>query len=86
MKSILKFLIKCYQYTLSPMMGHSCRFTPSCSHYALEAIERHGALKGSYLTIKRLLRCQPFAKAGYDPVPHQPHELPPQPHSKKGIC
>ena len=53
-----------------PLMSHfSCKFTPTCSTYAIEALEKYGALKGSYLTIKRLIRCNPWSKGGYDPVP-----------------
>lgn len=65
----LIFLIKCYQWTVSPLLGHHCRFFPSCSHYALEAIETYGIVQGSYLGIKRILRCQPFCQGGIDAVP-----------------
>ena len=65
----LKLLVRSYQLILSPLLGVNCRFTPSCSHYAVEAINIHGSGKGSLLACKRLLRCQPFAKAGFDPVP-----------------
>jgi putative membrane protein insertion efficiency factor len=65
----IKLLIKFYQLAVSPFLGVNCRFTPSCSHYAGEAISAHGLGKGGILAFKRLLRCQPFAKAGYDPVP-----------------
>ena len=70
MKRILIFLIKFYRHQISPIKGGSCcRFTPTCSQYALEAIEKYGAIKGSYLAIKRILRCRPFGGGGYDPVP-----------------
>ena len=69
MKRLLTGLIRIYQWTLSPVLGRWCRFQPSCSHYAVEAIEKHGSLRGSWLAIKRVCRCQPFCKAGYDPVP-----------------
>ncbi len=69
MRRLLIALIKLYKLLLSPIMGNACRFQPTCSTYAIEAIETHGALKGSWLTIKRLLRCQPLCQAGYDPVP-----------------
>lgn len=66
---VLMTLIRVYQWTLSPMLGTRCRFYPSCSCYAHEALARHGALRGTWLAIKRLLRCQPFCPGGYDPVP-----------------
>ena len=62
-------LIRVYQLTLSPFIGQCCRFTPSCSRYAAEALKTHGFWYGSMLTIYRLLRCQPWCKGGYDPVP-----------------
>ena len=65
---ILK-LIRFYQVFISPNLGQNCRFYPSCSHYALEALEHHGALRGSWMSIKRLLRCHPFNQGGFDPVP-----------------
>ena len=65
----LRLLIRLYQLTLSPFLGPCCRFTPSCSAYAIEAIDHHGALRGSRLAVQRLLRCHPFVPGGYDPVP-----------------
>ncbi len=62
-------LIRIYQSTIGPALPPACRFEPTCSHYAYEAIERHGLLRGGWLAIKRLARCQPFASSGYDPVP-----------------
>jgi putative membrane protein insertion efficiency factor len=62
-------VIKFYQYFISPLLGNRCRFYPSCSQYAIEAITLHGAIKGSYLTLKRLLKCHPFHEGGVDPVP-----------------
>lgn len=62
-------LVKGYRLLLSPWLGSSCRFEPSCSVYALGALERHGALAGSYLTLKRLGRCGPWCQGGHDPVP-----------------
>ncbi|MEZ5530586.1 MAG: membrane protein insertion efficiency factor YidD [Porticoccaceae bacterium] len=62
-------LIRAYQYLLSPLLGQRCRFYPSCSCYAMEAVERHGLLKGGYLTGRRLIKCHPFHPGGYDPVP-----------------
>jgi len=69
MRIILISLIKFYKYFISPLLPPRCRFYPSCSSYGLEAIQRHGAAKGSYLTIKRLLKCHPFHEGGIDPVP-----------------
>ena len=69
-KKVLIFLIKTYQLTLSPRFSHgSCSFTPTCSQYALEAIEVHGIFKGCLLAAWRILRCNPFSKGGWDPVP-----------------
>lgn len=65
----LKMLVRAYQVSLSPLMGGSCRFTPTCSNYAIEALEKYGALKGSWLAAKRILRCHPWGKSGFDPVP-----------------
>jgi putative membrane protein insertion efficiency factor len=65
----LLFLVRVYITFLSPFFGGACRFYPSCSNYAYEAIERHGAVRGATLAIKRLLRCHPFSKSGFDPVP-----------------
>ena len=68
MKKILIWIIQLYQKI--PFSSHnSCRFIPTCSNYAIEAIDRFGSIKGSYLTIRRILRCNPFGKSGYDPVP-----------------
>jgi len=65
----IKILIKLYQYTISPLLGPKCRYLPTCSNYALEAIHKHGAFKGGLLTIKRITRCHPWGKSGHDPVP-----------------
>ncbi|WP_397377784.1 membrane protein insertion efficiency factor YidD [Pseudomonas sp.] len=70
MKRLLLGLVRLYQYLISPLLGPRCRFHPSCSHYAVEALERHGALRGSWLSLRRLLRCHPWHPGGYDPVPH----------------
>ena len=69
MKQLLVGAVKGYRLLLSPWLGASCRFTPSCSVYAIEALEVHGAGRGSYLTLKRLARCQPWCQGGHDPVP-----------------
>lgn len=63
------WLIRLYQLTLSPILGRSCRFTPTCSHYGIEALKKHGLLKGIWLTAKRISRCHPWGGHGYDPVP-----------------
>lgn len=62
-------LIKGYQRFVSPFLPPTCRYTPSCSQYGIDALKKHGSFKGSLLTIKRILRCHPWAKGGYDPVP-----------------
>lgn len=69
MKYVAMGLIRLYQMTLSKVLPPSCRFYPSCSQYGYEAIKKHGFLKGGWLTVKRLARCQPFHPGGYDPVP-----------------
>ncbi len=69
MKKLLVMLIRGYQILISPWLGHRCRFFPSCSNYATEAITSFGALKGSYLSVKRVCRCHPFHPGGFDPVP-----------------
>lgn len=66
---LLSLVVLFYRGAISPLFPPSCRFTPTCSRYALEALRRHGALKGSWLTLKRLLRCHPWGGSGYDPVP-----------------
>lgn len=62
-------LIRIYQYIISPAIGPKCRFTPTCSHYAVEALQKHGLLKGGWLAVKRISRCRPGGGQGYDPVP-----------------
>ena len=61
--------IRLYQWLVSPLLGPNCRFTPSCSHYAIAAIERHGAGRGGWLALRRIMRCHPWGGSGYDPVP-----------------
>ncbi len=68
-KQALLSLIKVYKYFISPLTGQRCRFYPSCSQYAFEAVSTHGSLKGSFLALKRLLKCHPFHPGGFDPVP-----------------
>jgi hypothetical protein len=69
MRALLRLLIRGYQLLVSPLLGARCRFHPSCSHYALEAIDTHGAARGTWLALRRLLRCHPLHPGGYDPVP-----------------
>lgn len=88
---VLRAFIRAYQLFLSPVLPPSCRFEPSCSHYAAEAISRHGPAQGIWLAVKRLLRCQPWSgHGGYDPVPdrvghlrrHRPETHPPVVHPR----
>ena len=65
----LRALVVGYRYTLSPLIGQGCRFRPTCSEYAIEALEQHGGLRGGWLAAKRLARCHPWGGSGYDPVP-----------------
>jgi putative membrane protein insertion efficiency factor len=67
-KVVLIFFIRGYRLLISPLLPPSCRFTPTCSEYAMQAIEKYGALRGAYLSARRLLRCHPFHSGGYDPV------------------
>ena len=69
MKSVLLGMIRGYQLTLSPVLGGGCRYYPSCSQYTYEAVERYGWVRGSWMGIKRIGRCHPFARGGFDPVP-----------------
>ena len=71
MKALLIWVVKAYRLTLSPWLGSACRFTPTCSVYSIEALEKHGAAAGSYLTLARIARCHPFCAGGHDPVPEQ---------------
>ncbi|MDE3276512.1 MAG: membrane protein insertion efficiency factor YidD [Verrucomicrobiota bacterium] len=69
MRTLLILLVRAYQVSLSPLFSGCCRFEPSCSNYMIEAIQVHGAVKGTLLGLRRLLRCHPFGRSGYDPVP-----------------
>jgi hypothetical protein len=78
MKRILQGLVLFYRKFISPLKPPTCRFYPTCSAYALEALDKHGAIKGSVLTVKRIVKCHPFHPGGFDPVP------PPAPRRRKG--
>lgn len=69
MKTVVLALLRAYQYFLRPLLGANCRFYPSCSDYSREAVERHGVLKGLWLTLRRVGRCHPYHPGGFDPVP-----------------
>ncbi|HEY4899963.1 MAG TPA: membrane protein insertion efficiency factor YidD [Terriglobales bacterium] len=71
MKRVIQFGLRGYKRWISPMLPNACRFVPTCSEYAMEAVELHGALRGSWLAAGRLLRCHPLAQAGFDPVPQE---------------
>ncbi len=72
MKKIALLLLRGYKKFISPLLPPSCRFRPTCSEYAMEAISRYGIIQGGFLSLKRILRCNPFCKCGYDPVPDLP--------------
>ncbi len=74
-RQCLMALVKAYRLVLSPWLGSGCRFEPTCSAYSLQVLERHGAAVGSYLTLKRIARCQPWCQGGCDPVPDLPPQL-----------
>jgi putative membrane protein insertion efficiency factor len=67
-------LLRAYKWAVSPLFPPSCRYVPTCSEYAMEAVERFGALRGSWMAVERLLRCHPFARGGYDPVVSRGHD------------
>lgn len=69
MRNFIIFLIRLYQVVISPISPGKCRFIPTCSNYAIEAVKKHGVLKGTFLSIKRVLKCHPLNPGGYDPVP-----------------
>jgi putative membrane protein insertion efficiency factor len=75
MKRLLMLLVRGYRLLLSPWLGSSCRFEPTCSAYALQALETHGAAAGTYMTVHRLMRCQPWCQGGHDPIPEQAPRL-----------
>ncbi|MBD8533292.1 MULTISPECIES: membrane protein insertion efficiency factor YidD [unclassified Massilia] len=81
MKTLLIWIVRAYRLVLSPMLGQNCRFYPSCSSYAIEALQTHGALRGSWLAARRLGRCHPWNAGGVDPVPPNRHK-----HSHSAAC
>ena len=74
MKKFLILLIRIYQKSLSPLLGKNCRFVPTCSQYTIDAIDEYGVFKGIIMGGKRIIRCNPFSKSGYDPIPKQSKE------------
>ena len=74
MNRILIFFVRIYQYTLSPMLGQRCKYYPSCSNYAIDALREYGAIRGAGMAAWRLLRCNPFSNGGYDPVQPRHHD------------
>jgi len=76
MRTLLIVALKAYRYALSPALGVHCRFEPSCSAYAIEALERHGLWRGAWLALARLARCHPLCPGGHDPVPGTPGSAP----------
>jgi putative membrane protein insertion efficiency factor len=68
LKYLLIAIVKAYRLFISPLLGQNCRFHPTCSAYSLEALEKYGAIKGSYLSVRRILKCHPFHPGGYDPL------------------
>ena len=75
MRALLMFMVKAYRLLLSPWLGQSCRFEPSCSVYAIQALDQHGAACGAYLAAARIARCQPWCAGGHDPVPDKAPRL-----------
>lgn len=73
-RAVIILILRTYKYLISPILGPRCRHLPTCSEYAEEAIEIHGLLRGTYLSVKRLSRCHPWGSSGYDPVPEPKHE------------
>jgi putative membrane protein insertion efficiency factor len=78
MRNVVKSLIRLYQFVLSPVLGNNCRFHPSCSRYAIEAIDVHGVIRGSWIAVRRLARCHPWHPGGVDPVPPDRRNQAPQ--------
>jgi putative membrane protein insertion efficiency factor len=86
MKHVLIALIRAWRFAISPLYGQVCRYHPTCSAYALEAVTEHGAVRGTWLAVRRILRCHPWAAGGYDPVPSRatPAADPSPPHATRG--
>ena len=87
MKHVLIGLIKAWRFAISPLYGQVCRYHPTCSAYALEAVTEHGAIRGTWLSLRRIARCHPWAAGGYDPVPHRATpvaDVSPPPPSTRG--
>ncbi len=70
---LMSLPVRFYRLVFSPWVGHNCRYQPTCSLYALEALQKHGGIKGSWLALRRILRCHPWGQSGYDPVPDTTH-------------
>ena len=84
MKHLLIGLLRAYRFAISPLYGQVCRYHPSCSAYALEAVTVHGSLKGTWLAVRRVARCNPWSRGGYDPVPPVPSPTSSRPVSRPG--
>ena len=78
MKWLVKKLLRGYQMVVSPLLGQRCRFYPTCSQYAIEAVDRHGVIRGLWLSVRRVARCHPFHPGGFDPVPGSPDGTAPE--------
>ncbi len=78
MKRVLLSALRFYKAQVSPALPPACRYSPTCSEYAIEAVERYGAWRGTIMALRRVISCNPFARGGYDPVPQKPQPLPPQ--------
>lgn len=85
MKYLLIALLKGYRAVISPLYWQTCRYHPTCSAYALQAVQTHGSIKGSWLALRRLLRCHPWTPGGYDPVPPHPSRVPAGPTPPRGV-
>ena len=79
MRRVVLLLIRAYKLCLSPVLPQACRFTPTCSEYAYEAVQRHGTMRGTWLAVRRLVKCAPWHPGGYDPVPPPRHSTAPVP-------